>query len=177
MFKLYFCLCFKCIYSYYLSTFIEIDTRHKLVCLCVILFHFQGGYALFTFFSLLCFCSLSSLVSSSLFPIHSCLSSSSLFIFFYYPLFISVHSCLSSSSPRPGRGVCVFFSFWSGEMTAHSVWIRNSLTGKELNSLLFCACVRRNTQRFLDGLKSGACVKSRDEWYQTKLWIPPYTNN
>ena len=160
MFKLYFCLCFKCIYSYYLSTFIEIDTRHKLVCLCVILFHFQGGYALFTFFSLLCFCSLSSLVSSSLFPIHSCLSSSSLFIYFLLP---PLHFCpflpfLFFPPSREGS-VCFLFILVGGNDSSLGLNPKQPYGKRAQFAAVLCVCAQKHAKIFRRFKEWSVCEK------------------
>lgn len=59
-------------------------------------------------------------------------------------------------------GYCVFSFHFGGEMTADSVWIWNSFTGKELNSpSLVCVC--RNVKSFLEAFESER-VRKEPRW-------------
>lgn len=155
-------------YSYYLSTFKEIDFQDTSRSVCTHFISFPKWIcSIYFLFSALFLLSLQ--FGLFLFPIHSCLSSSSLFFFFITPSpFLSIPSFPLLLLSR--GGVCVFFSFWSGGNDSSLGLNPKQPYGKRAQfAAILCVCVQKRAKIFRR-LNSGACVKnSQDEWYQTKL--------
>lgn len=94
--------------------------------------------------------------------------------FFITPFLFPFLSFLSSSPVRRGWGV-VFFSFWGGNYS----WLGESKTAlreKSSTRCFWCVCVRvPNSEKIIRRFSEWVCEKSQDEWYQMKIYIPPYT--